>query len=385
MVEYLKTLWLVDTKQNMLMAYKTEDMSLINSYDFPVLPDILGKCHITVTSDGKSVYILSCNLHKIFKFDIASEKFTKTIRVADGASYISEGYPTCDSNTGVYSTPFFVSNTEDNTISIIHDDQIRYEARISNQSGPGKSIIDSDGTGYVCGTLPDGHGNEIAILNSFSCKYTNYKNIYTDSVKPVDVIVDNHRNLYILREDGSLFKVHYSTASLEIAYCSNPIKLVEKALTLSKEMAFDNQDHIWIIGSDEEGNNLAKVDVKSGDLQKFKLPIDVLNAITCDDSGRIFVLAGNTVYSVTKDGVPTPHIIGEELNCSGDMTGYRFAVVNKKQEDIDSKLDSIIQFVDSYEALTALPSPSENKLYITKKCVYRYVENKFVPLITKEG
>lgn len=34
MVEYLKTLWLVDTKQNKLMAYKTEDMSLINSYDF---------------------------------------------------------------------------------------------------------------------------------------------------------------------------------------------------------------------------------------------------------------------------------------------------------------------------------------------------------------
>lgn len=380
MVEYLKTLWLVDTKKNKLMAYKTEDMTEIKSYDFPVLPDKLGKCHITVTSDGKSVYILSHTLHKIFKFDIASETFTKQITVAEGSTYISEGYPVCDSATGVYNTPYFVSSTADNKISVIHDDQIRYECSVNNV-GPIKSIVDTDGTGYVCGST----ANQIGILNTIQYKYVNYKNIYTDSVKPMDVIIDNHRNLYILREDGSLFKVHYSTVSLNVAYCSAPIKLCTSVLTNTKEMIFDNLDHIWVIGTDTDGNNLAKVDSKTGNIQKFKLPHDELYAISSDDSGRIFVLASNTVYVVDQDGTATPHIIGEELNCSGDMTGYRFAVVNKTIEDIDTKLDSIIQFVDSYEVLKNMTSPSENKLYITKKCVYRYVENKFIPLITKEG
>lgn len=369
---YLKTAWLVDGIKNKLYSFENGEIQQ-ESYTIPVInSDVpVGDCKMLVSTNQQDVYILSPTGY-LFKFNTKMCAFTKTIRLSEGSSGIAQG-PL--NECGKY--PIFVSNFNENTVSVLIDDSIQYDIPVG--LGPTNIIVDGTGVAYVCNSIE----NTISIISFYHCKYTSYKKIRLLS-NPIDVCVDKNNILYVLCKDSKVYKLMSNTSSKRLSF-----DVGEKPSAIT----CDNKNNILVTNYDE--GSLTLIDpnsiIKTIGLTEYH-PISVdgdaednILVITChnviiklNQAGKIV----NKFYANLPTSITTLNdFTGMKTNKSITSGSSSQEITKDDVDDLKKKLDNKIQ---SYNNKDSFPDPStnhdDNSIYIDEEngSIYRFDKEKKV-------
>lgn len=370
---YLKALWLVDGIRNKLYKYEDNELQQ-ESYTIPVVNTCVpvGDCKVLVSTDQSNVYILSPTGY-LFKFNTKAETFVKTIRLSDGSSGIAQGV-LHECNT----SPIFVSNYNENTVSVIMDDTIKYDIPVG--LGPTNIIVDSNGTAYVCNSIE----NTISIISYQNCKYICYKKIRLLS-NPIDVCVDKRNTLYVLCKDSKIYKLMANDKSCK--RLSFDVGEQPSAITV------DNQNNIIVTNYGE--GTITIIDpnsiINTVGLQEFH-PI----AVDGDIDNNIYVITShNIIIEINQAGRIINKFyanIPASITTLNDFTGMKtskalYAANNPggkptTKDDLDELKKQLDNKIQNYPNKNAFPYPSSNPddkaLYIDDEngAIYRFDKDK---------
>lgn len=363
---YLKTAWLVDGINNKLYSFENGELQQ-ESYTIPVVnSDVpVGDCKILISTNQRDLYILSPTGY-LFKFNTKMGTFTKTIRLSEGSSGIAQG-PLSDCGN----TPIFVSNFNENTVSVLINDSIQYDIPVG--LGPTNIIVNGTGIAYVCNSLE----NTISIINLYHCKYVSYKKIRLLS-NPIDVCVDKNNILYVLCKDSKVYKLVSDTSSKRLSF---DVGETPTAITS------DNKNNILVANYDD--GTLTIIDpnsiIKTVGLTEYH-PI----AVDGDADDNIFVItAHNVIIQISQTGkvvnkfyanIPASittlnEFIGMKTRKSLSSNDDYEKITKDDVDNIKKDLEGKIQF---YKNKNFFPDPSSNasdkSLYVDEEngTVYRF-------------
>lgn len=366
---YLKTVWLVDGIKNKLYSFEDNELQQ-ESHTIPVINTniTLNDCKVLVSTNQKDVYVLSPTGY-LFKFDTQKDMFTSTIRLSEGSSGIAQG-PTNECGT----TPIFVSNYNENTVSVIINDSIQYDIPVG--LGPTNIIIDSNGIAYVCNSIE----NTISVICFYHCKYVSYKKIRLLS-NPIDVCIDKKNVLYVLCKDNKVYKLVSHTSSKRLSF---DVGETPSAITC------DNNNNILVTNYDD--GTLTTIDTNSI-INTIGLTEYHPIAVDTDSDNNIFVITAHNIIIQLKDGkivnkfyANTPSSINTLNDFTGmktkiaisynsdDNTGGNESVTKADLESIKTELNNKIQVFANKDAF---PDPSTNtndkSLYVDEEnnTIYR--------------
>lgn len=369
---YLKTAWLVDGIKNKLYSFENGNLQP-DSYTIPVVnTDIpVGDCKVLVSTNQKDVYILSPTGY-LFKFNTKMCAFTKTIRLSEGSSGIAQGPLNECGNS-----PIFVSNFNENTVSVIINDSIQYDIPVG--LGPTNIICDGTGLAYVCNSIE----NTISIICFHNCKYVSYKKIRLIS-NPIDVCVDKNNILYVLCKDSKVYKLVSDTSSKRLSF---DVGESPNAITC------DNKNNILV--TNYEDGTLTLIDpnsiIKTIGLTEYH-PI----AVDGDAEDNILVLTcHNIIIQINQAGKIINKFYANlpaSITTLNDFTGMKTnksltsgdsgeQITKNDVDDLKKKLDNKIQ---SYNNKDSFPDPStnhdDNSIYIDEEngSIYRFDKEKKV-------
>lgn len=376
-MDYLKTAWLVDCTNKQLIAIQTKDGSVIDTFAIPVeKAESIDSADVLVASNKQTVYVLirtKFSSNKIFTFDVKNKLFMSKIVLSNTSYSIADGLEL--SNTPDHGSVYFISNPEDNTVSVLSNDQILYEAEVC--MGPRKIIADGNGTIY---TICDGSKN-ISVITGWQCRYTSYKRIRNNETFPVDMVADNDGNIFILSDNGDIYKCH-TTPLCEY----NQIKMNYSVDPHPTGIHIDINGYLWVTSK----YSITKIDMKSGDKTTFTSEYSV-TGLDSDDEGNVIISThSDHYYSLPKNEkeLIAHQIENSCLNTTGDFTGFSTAFITEEfkaesynlSNKIQDQLHSVIEFLDSDQELKSISSPLKNKLYVTDTAIYRYINKTFVKL-----
>lgn len=376
-MDYLKTAWLVDCTNKQLIAIQTKDGSVIDTFAIPVeKAESIDSADVLVASNKQTVYVLirtKFSSNKIFTFDVKNKLFMSKIVLSNTSYSIADGLEL--SNTPDHGSIYFISNPEDNTVSVLSNDQILYDGEVC--MGPRKIIADGNGTIY---TICDGSKN-ISVITGWQCRYTSYKRIRNNETFPVDMVADNDGNIFILSDNGDIYKCH-TTPLCEY----NQIKMNYSADPHPTGIHIDINGYLWVTSK----YSITKIDMKSGDKTTFTSEYSV-TGLDSDDEGNVMISThSDHYYSLPKNEkeLIDHQIENSCLNTTGDFTGFSTAFITEEfkaesynlSNKIQDQLNSVIEFLDSDQELKSISSPLKNKLYVTDTAIYRYINKTFVKL-----
>lgn len=376
-MDYLKTAWLVDCTNKQLIAIQTKDGSVIDTFAIPVeKAESIDSADVLVASNKQTVYVLirtKFSSNKIFTFDVKNKLFMSKIVLSNTSYSIADGLEL--SNTPDHGSIYFISNPEDNTVSVLSNDQILYDGEVC--MGPRKIIADGNGTIY---TICDGSKN-ISVITGWQCRYTSYKRIRNNETFPVDMVADNDGNIFILSDNGDIYKCH-TTPLCEF----NQIKMNYSVDPHPTGIHIDINGYLWVTSK----YSITKIDMKSGDKTTFTSDYPV-TGLDSDNEGNVMISTNSDhYYSLPKNEkeLIAHQIENSCLNTTGDFTGFSTAFITEEfkaesynlSNKIQDQLHSVIEFLDSDQKLESISSPLENKLYVTDTAIYRYINKTFVKL-----
>lgn len=376
-MDYLKTAWLVDCTNKQLIAIQTKDGSVIDTFAIPVeKAESIDSADVLVASNKQTVYVLirtKFSSNKIFTFDVKNKLFMSKIVLSNTSYSIADGLEL--SNTPDHGSIYFISNPEDNTVSVLSNDQILYDGEVC--MGPRKIIADGNGTIYA---ICDGSKN-ISVIIGWQCRYTSYKRIRNNETFPVDMVADNDGNIFILSDNGDIYKCH-TTPLCEY----NQIKMNYSVDPHPTGIHIDINGYLWVTSK----YSITKIDMKSGDKTTFTSDYPV-TGLDSDDEGNVIISThSDHYYSLLKNEkeLMAHQIENSCLNTTGDFTGFSTAFITEEfkaesynlSNKIQDQLHSVIEFLDSDQELKSISSPLKNKLYVTDTAIYRYINKTFVKL-----
>lgn len=377
-MDYLKTAWLVDCTNKQLIAIQTKDGSIIDTFAIPLeKAESIDSADVLVASNKQTVYVLirtKFSSNKIFMFDVKNKLFMSKIVLSNNSYSIAEGFELSDNPDR--SLLYFVSNPEDNTVSVLSNDQIVYDV-VKVYTEPKKIVTDANGIVY---TICDISKNITAIIRS-QCGYTSYKRIRNNETFPVDIAADNDRNIFILSDNGDIYKCH-TTPLCEY----NQIKMNYSVDPHPTGIHIDINGYLWVTSK----YSITKIDMKSGDKTTFTSDYPV-TGLDSDDEGNVIISThSDHYYSLLKNEkeLMAHQIENSCLNTTGDFTGFSTAFITEEfkaesynlSNKIQDQLNSVIEFLDSDQELKSISSPLKNKLYVTDTAIYRYINKTFVKL-----